>query len=76
MQSTSYTAKKQTKTKQKYPLYTLSSPECGVDLQRFAQHLGSDVVHVVPAQVHFSQAGVAAQSVDQHGATRAQARLG
>lgn len=52
------------------------SPECGVDLKGFAQHLGSDVVHVVPAQVHFSQAGVAAQGVDQHGAPRAQARVG
>lgn len=44
------------------------SPERGVDLQGFAQHLGSDVVHVVPAQVHLSQAGVAAQGIDQHGA--------
>lgn len=52
------------------------SPEGGVDLQGFAQHLGSDVVHIVSAQVHFSQAGVAAQGIDQHGAPRAQARLG
>ena len=52
-----------------------ASPERGVDLQGFAQHLGSDVVHVVPAQVDFSQAGVAAQSVDEHGASRAQARV-
>lgn len=51
------------------------SPERCVDLQGFAQHLGSDVVHAVAAQVHFSQAGVAAQGVDQHGASRAQARV-
>lgn len=52
------------------------SPERGVDLQGFAQHLGSNVLHVVPAQVHFSKAGVAAQGVDQHGAPGAQARVG
>lgn len=51
-------------------------PEGGVDLQRFAQHLRSNVLHVVSAQVHLSQAGVAAQGVDQHGAPRAQAGLG
>lgn len=43
-------------------------PEGGVDLQCFAQHLCSNVLHVVSAQVHLSQAGVAAQGVDQHGA--------
>lgn len=48
------------------------SPEGGVDLQGFAQHLGSDVVHVVPAQVHLPQAGVAAQGVDQDGPPGAQ----
>lgn len=51
-------------------------PEGGVDLQCFAQHLCSNVLHVVSAQVHLSQAGVAAQGVDQHGAPRAQAGLG
>ena len=49
------------------------SPERGVDLQGFAEHLGSNVIHVVPAQVHFSQAGVATQGVDQHRAPGAQA---
>lgn len=39
---------------------TFSSPESGVDLQGFAEHLGSDVLHAVPAQVNLSQAGVAA----------------
>lgn len=48
------------------------SPEAGVDLQGFAQHLGSDVVHVVPAQVHLPQAGVATQGVDQDGSPGAQ----
>lgn len=52
------------------------SPEGGVDLQGFAEHLGSDVLHVVAAQVHLPQAGVAAQGVDQHGAAGAQPRLG
>ena len=52
-----------------------TSPERGVDLQGFAQHLGSDVVHVVPAQVYFFQAGVAAQGVNQHRPPRAQARV-
>lgn len=51
------------------------SPERGVDLQGFAQHLGSDVVHVVPAQVYFFQAGVAAQGVNQNRPPRAQARV-
>lgn len=51
------------------------SPERGVDLQRFAEHLGSDVVHAVPAQVDLSQAGVAAQGIDQHSAPRAQTRV-
>lgn len=55
---------------------TTHSPEGGVDLQGFAQHLGSDVFHVVAAQVHLPQAGVAAQGVDQHGAAGAQAGLG
>ena len=51
------------------------SPQRGVDLQGFAQHLGADVIHVVSAQVHLPQAGVAAQGVDQHGAPGAQAGL-
>lgn len=51
-------------------------PEGGVDLQSLAQHLGADVLHAVPAQVHLPQAGVAAQRVDQHGAPRAQPRVG
>lgn len=65
-----------TKYKDPSPSVLSPSPERGVDLQGFAQHLGSDVVHVVPAQVHFSQAGVAPQGVDQNGSPRAQARLG
>ena len=36
------------------------SPECCVDLQGFAKHLGSNVIHVISTQVHFSKAGVAA----------------
>lgn len=50
-------------------------PERGVDLQGFAQHFGANIIHVVPAQVHFSQAGVASQSIDQHRAPRAQSRV-
>lgn len=52
------------------------SPECGVDLQGFAQHLGPDVVHAVATQVHFSQAGVTAQGIDQYGPPGAQTGLG
>lgn len=55
-----------------YSVFLLSPERC-VDLQGFAEHLGSDVVHIVSTQVHFPQAGVAAQSVDQYSAPRAQA---
>lgn len=64
------------KKKKKKKRHLPDLPEGGVDLQRLAQHLCSNVLHVVPAQVHLSQAGVAAQGVDQHGAPRAQAGLG
>ena len=53
----------------------VGSPERGVDLQSLAQHLGSDVLHAVPAQVHLPEAGVAAQRVDQHRAPGAQPRV-
>lgn len=68
--------KKEKEKRNTLSLHIFPSPERGVDLQGFAQHLGPDVVHVITAQVHFSQAGVATQGVDQHGAPRAQARLG
>lgn len=55
--------------------HSFPSPEGGVDLQGFAQHLGSDVVHAVPAQVHLPQAGVATQGVDQDGPPGAQPRV-
>lgn len=43
------------------------SPELGVDLQGFGQHLGPHVSHGVPADVQFGQRGVAAQSVEDDG---------
>lgn len=55
--------------------HSCPSPEGGVDLQGFAQHLGSYVVHVVPAQVHLPQTGVATQGVDQDGPPGAQPRV-
>lgn len=49
-----------------------SSPEGGVDLQGFRQHLGPDVLHAITAQIHLSQAGVAAQGIDEDAGTQLQ----
>lgn len=51
------------------------TPECCVDLQGFAEHLGPGVLQEVPAQVHLPQAGVGAQSVDEHCAPLAKPRV-
>lgn len=51
-------------------------PQRCVDLQGFAQHLGSGVLQEVAAQVHLSQAGVGAQGVDEHRAPLAEPGVG
>lgn len=43
------------------------SPEFGVDLQGFGQHLGPHVSRGISADVQFGQRGVAAQSVEDDG---------
>lgn len=43
------------------------SPEFGVDLQGFGQHLGPHIPHGVPTDVQFGEGGVAAQSVEDDG---------
>lgn len=40
-------------------------PEGGVYLQGLRQHLGPDVLHAIATQIHLSQAGVAAQGIDE-----------
>lgn len=41
------------------------SPEGGVYLQGLRQHLGPYVLHAIAAQIHLSQAGVAAKGIDE-----------
>lgn len=49
-----------------------ASPEGGVYLQGLGQHLGSDVLHAIAAQIHLSQAGVAAEGVDEDAGAKLQ----
>lgn len=52
------------------------SPEFGVDLQGFGQHLGPHVSHGISADVQFGQRGVAAQSVEDDGEVGLQLGIG
>lgn len=52
------------------------SPEFGVDLQGFGQHLGPHVPHGITADVQFGQRGVAAQSVEDDGEVGLQLGIG
>ena len=56
------------------PLHTHThTPQCCIDLEGLAEHLGSGVLQQVPAQVHLPEAGVGTQSVDQNRASLAKA---
>lgn len=52
------------------------TPQCCIDLEGLAEHLGSGVFQQVPAQVHLPEAGVGTQSVDQNRAPLAKSWVG